>query len=176
MTILHDCLLSIQQILDLLTTISDQVLQSILGYSWARIYYSINMAMELTVGIVSPSWSIEAVRNIVKLETYLDVVYCRLISLSASIQPAEGKGNFFQVLAENLAGLRDKYANSLRVRGINIPDRETHILSSDSATIPPNPNVGSVPYGFADISSMDFMLNDWAWLPPDPNLFSNQPL
>jgi hypothetical protein len=178
MAILVDCLLSVKQILDAVVALPDRVLQNLMGFNWAKIHYVINLAMELTMGVASPSWSIESVRNIIQLETYLDLFCRRLNSQSSQIHSGADHGDWFQILAANWAALRRNYLIGLQKKGIQILDGDVPILGSGNETISePEPDLirnNNAPYYSTDFSSIDFMFYDWMSMPQDGNMILHQ--
>jgi hypothetical protein len=179
MSVLFDCLLSVKQTLDMLLALPNQSLQSMMGYNWAKIHYIINLALELTLGITSPSWSIESTRNIIQLETYIDLLCRRLTELSSQIHTGGEHGDWFQMLVASWASLNQTLLLGLQRKGIQVgePDLRTSGIGNGiiSGAQPGLPQHGNALYGNADFSSIDFMFHDWMWMPQDGNMIAPQP-
>ena len=174
MTVLVDCLLSVKRILDMLVALPDQGFQTLMGFNWAKIHYTINLAIELTVGIPSSSWSIESARNIIQLETYIDLFCQRLNEQSPRIHSETGNGDWFQMLSANWTALRRTYLIGLQKKGIQVVDRDVPVVGNENEQMlqlqPEFIHNSTVSYGNVDLSSIDFMFNDWMWVPQDGNM------
>jgi hypothetical protein len=166
----------VKKILDKLATLSDQTFQNLMGFNWARMHYTINLAVELTLGITSSTWNIESVRNVIRLETYLDLLYQRLDAISFLIESSEGNGNWYQFLSAKWASLKRTYLNGLLNRGIQVPDLGVQVFQGGNEMATSSiPNLlRSQNATSADLSSIDFMLNDWMLLPQDQSIIPQQ--
>ncbi|KAI9732746.1 MAG: hypothetical protein M1818_007480 [Claussenomyces sp. TS43310] len=177
-TLLFDSLKIVKQILDLCVSLSDRDFQSLMGFNWARIHYTLNLTIELTVGIESPSWDIDMVRRIVKLESYLDLFCERLDLQSQTIRMNEGDCNWYQFVAVQWRSLRRQYMSRLWKRGVRLSESEERQIGLEAiptATIPPPLDPTRVHnLEDMDFSSIDIMPNDWFWPPPDPKILPSQ--
>ncbi|KFZ11663.1 hypothetical protein V501_04630 [Pseudogymnoascus sp. VKM F-4519 (FW-2642)] len=152
-TILIDCLGTVRRVLDAVVALNDADFRALFGYNWARIHYSLSLAVELSLGISSPSWGVENVRAVLALESYVDVFVQRLEGVSALIRKEGDQGDWFGFLAALWKELRRNYTEGMGRRGVVVPGE-----------IPPIQDLGE---GWLGLEDMDFMPNEWLWMVPD---------
>ncbi|KFY08487.1 hypothetical protein V492_06182 [Pseudogymnoascus sp. VKM F-4246] len=152
-TILIDCLGAVRRVLDAVVALDDSDFRALFGYNWARIHYSMSLAVELSLGIASPSWDVENVRAVLALESYVDVLVERLEGVSALIRKEGDQGDWFGFLAMLWKELRRNYTEGMGARGVVVPGE-----------IPPVQDLGE---GWIGLESMDFMPNEWLWMVSD---------
>jgi hypothetical protein len=149
-TILIDCLSAVKSVLDIVTTLPETDFRYLMGSNWARIHYTLEISIELSLGIESPSWSIEFVRGIIALETYIDIFTKRLEHQSSLVNKKAGESDWFQFLATQWAGLRHKYVDGMRARGIGVEEE----VGLQNVRLD----------GWPGLDEMDFMPNEWFWM------------
>lgn len=148
-TILIECLGAVKKVLDTVANLSDADFRSLLGFNWARVHYTLNLAIELSLGIESPSWSLESVRGIVALESYIDIFVKRLELHSDMVSKKHGDGDWFSFLAAQWAGLRRNYVEGMRRRGVGMVGEEQRVVGFE---------------GWMGLEEMDFMPSEWFWM------------
>lgn len=149
-TILVDCLTSVKMVLDSVATLTDIQFYTLLGFNWARVHYVLNLATELSINIESPSWSVESVRSIVDLESYIDIFVRRLEEHSKLVHKKEGEKDWFDFLGQQWKGLRRNYVEGMGRKGVVVanPD-EAWTLGFEGLDL---------------LGEMDFMPNEWFWM------------
>ncbi|KFY93988.1 hypothetical protein V498_04133 [Pseudogymnoascus sp. VKM F-4517 (FW-2822)] len=155
-TILIDCLGAVRRVLDAVVALNDADFRALFGYNWARIHYSLSLAVELSLGITSPSWGVENVRGVLALETYVDVFVLRLEGVSALVRKEGDQGDWFGFLASLWKELRRNYTEGMGRRGVVVPGE-----------LPPVQELGE---GWLGLEDMDFMPNEWLWMVPDAGM------
>ncbi|KFX96405.1 hypothetical protein O988_05343 [Pseudogymnoascus sp. VKM F-3808] len=150
-TILIDCLGAVRRVLDAVVALNDVDFRALFGYNWARIHYSLSLAVELSLGISSPSWGVENVRAVLALESYVDVFVQRLEGVSALVRKEGDQGDWFGFLAALWKELRRNYTEGMGSRGVVVPGE-----------IPPVQELE----GWLGLEDMDFMPNEWLWMVP----------
>lgn len=153
-TILIDCLGAVRRVLDAVVALNDSDFRALFGYNWARIHYSLSLAVELSLGITSPSWGVENVRGVLALESYVDVFVQRLEGVSALVRKEGDQGDWFGFCAALWKELRRNYTEGMGSRGVVVP-----------GDIPPVQELE----GWLGLEDMDFMpnANEWLWMVPD---------
>ena len=116
--------------------------------------YSLSLAVELSLGITSPSWGVENVRGVLALESYVDVFVQRLEGVSALVRKEGDQGDWFGFCAALWKELRRNYTEGMGSRGVVVP-----------GDIPPVQELE----GWLGLEDMDFMpnANEWLWMVPD---------
>lgn len=148
--ILVDCLMSVKMVLDSVATLTDIQFYTLLGFNWARVHYVLNLGLELSIGIESPSWSMESVRSIVELESYIDIFVRRLDEHSGLVHKKDGEKDWFDFLSQQWKQLRRNYVEGMRRKGValNEPDQQWNLSWE----------------GLGLLGEMDFMPNEWFWM------------
>lgn len=170
---LVDCLTGVRNIFELVSTLSDQRLCNMCGYHWAHMHYLLYLALELTLGIDSPSWQPAATRQILCLETYLDAFLMRLDRNSLLIRGSVDDGNWFAVVAAAWRNMRTTYVNGMATHGIIVGPAGVSSTGmnatalndgggSAQASIPGNVNAQLMNDAFADFD-VDFMPGEWSF-------------
>ncbi|KAF1924756.1 uncharacterized protein M421DRAFT_270390 [Didymella exigua CBS 183.55] len=158
-----DCLVSVREVLDYAMLLSDRDFMNLNGYSCARIHYAVTLAYRLTFAIRSPSWDVNYVRSIVKLEDYIDLLIQRVEPIQKCVSGSEDHSSWYNVCLIEWTSVRKAYIAELAQRGIEVPlvvtaPQETAVWSQ-----------GVLPYN--DTGFFDFMpnLQQWMWAPPVPD-------
>ena len=141
-----------RRVLEAIAALNDSHFRSLLGFNWARIHYALSLAVELSLGVASPSWSVENVRATLTLETYVDVFVQRLEALSSMVRKKGDEGDWFGFLAAHWMELRRNYAEGMGNRGVVVP-----------RGVP----VEALGEGWLGLGNMDFMPNEWLWMTPN---------
>ena len=152
-TILIECLGAVRRVFDAVVALNDSDFRALFGYNWARIHYSLSLAVELSLGITSPSWGLENVHAVLALESYVDVFVQRLEGVSAVVRKEGDQGDWFGFLAALWKELRRNYTEGMARRGVVVPGE-----------MPPVQDLGE---GWLGLEDMDFMPNEWLWMMPD---------
>lgn len=148
-TILIDCLVTVRKVLDIVMNLTPLEFNTLFGFSWARTHYILNLACELSIGIDSPSWSVESVRSIIELEVYIDAYVARLEEQSKSVSRRDGEKDWFAFMAVQWKKLRNEYVEGMRRRGV--------VVGGGMEQWSPGWE------GLSLLGEMDFMPQEWFW-------------
>jgi hypothetical protein len=123
-TILVELLETVTAILKTVTNMPSPAFNFLLGFQWARVHYTLNLAVELSLGVDVPGWSLTNVRSILELEKQIDLICFRLRGIGLVIDGSKRNGEWFGFLRENWKELRSKYVEGVRRRGIHVPETD----------------------------------------------------
>jgi hypothetical protein len=112
---------STKSIMEESLSMTDRQMQTLPGYSWARLQYLFHLAMELTLSVDSPSWDPNMVHEVLPIEFYIDQ-FCERLDRNATLitNSHSSEGNWFQHLATNWRAIRNRYLSELARKGVPV--------------------------------------------------------
>ena len=172
---LLNCVDHVRQMLEVVSNLTDRQIQNLPGYGWGRIYYSIKLAVELTLGIDSSSWDVNSVRQMLQLEVYVNQFCERINALSNHISGDNRNGNWYRVICTQWRNECSQYLTQLSHKGVLVSQPRVERPGSGMENEIQGINTADVggfesPGGFFDFNTIDFIPRTWFWSQLDPNL------
>jgi hypothetical protein len=156
---LFNCLLCEKQYLETVTSFSEEDLECWSGIDWARFRYNITLAAKLTFAVESPMWTVQSVREVLKLEIYLDAFSIKLRRQIARLNTGE-LDNWYSFYLGQIDSAKQLYLASLSKRGIEPSLATETAWEGQNLGLPSDLTQGmyDLPTGHEDI---DYMAGEW---------------